>query len=132
MTETPNGSGLDDDDRVTAAGRLLTRWLPLHRIFFFGVNGALTIANVITGPPWWALWPLLVTGAFFVPHWLAASAMKVDEAWADARAERIQDRSYDHSHIEDIIERRAGVRQHQPAEGRAGNERAGRGPNRAI
>ena len=41
---------------------------PAHKWLFIGLNVGLTVINIIGGAPWWALWPLLVTGLLFSIH----------------------------------------------------------------
>ncbi|MEM9028931.1 MAG: 2TM domain-containing protein [Pseudomonadota bacterium] len=102
-----------EDGGLRALGPLIVATFPIHRTAFVFVNVALTVANVVTGPPWWGVWPLLITGALFCVHWLTVASMRADESWADARAKRLQERSYDHGHIEDIIDRRVAASSHQ-------------------
>lgn len=106
MTENRGDDGLDQKTTLRAVGRFFLRWYSLHRIAFVALNGTLTLINIATGPPWWALWPLLVTGLLFCTHWFVVLSIKADERWADQRAADLQERSYDQSHIEDIIDRR--------------------------
>ncbi len=85
------------------------RWMQVafswHRLFFFGFNGALTAANIITGPPWWGLWPLLISGLAFAIHYLFYKASVIDDAWVDERAADLYYKSYDQGHIDSISDR---------------------------
>ena len=54
------------------------------------------------GPPWWGIWPLLITGALFTLHYLIYKTATVDEDWVDDRAADVYDRSYDQGHIDSI------------------------------
>lgn len=83
----------------------LVRYYELHRAIFIGLNVALTGANIYTGKPWWALWPLLVTGAIFTLHFLIYKAVTVDDRWVDQRAADLYDKSYDQGHIDAIADR---------------------------
>lgn len=78
------------------------RW---HLALFSLLNVALTLVNVLTGPPWWALWPLLVTGLAMGVHYLLYKALTVDETWAEERVEELNLKSYDRSHIEELKSR---------------------------
>ena len=79
-----------------------TRAFALHRLAFVLVNGALTAVNIAAGPPWWAFWPLAAWGLVLTVHFLIHRASTVDEAWVDARANDLRERSYDQGHIDDI------------------------------
>ena len=83
----------------------LVRYYNLHRNLFVGLNVVLTAVNIYTGKPWWALWPLLVTGALFTLHFLVYRAVTVDDEWVDQRAADLYDKSYDQGHIDAIAER---------------------------
>jgi hypothetical protein len=78
------------------------RW---HLALFCGLNGALTLANVFTGMPWWSFWPLLVTAFLLGLHYLLYKGLTVDETWAAERAEELNLKSYDRSHIEALKSR---------------------------
>jgi hypothetical protein len=73
-----------------------------HRAVFIGLNLLLTAINIWTGPPWWGIWPLLITGALFTLHYLIYKSSMVDDAWVDERAADLYDRSYDQGHIDSI------------------------------
>ena len=88
--------------------QVLERHFGLHLRLFAAVNALLTIANVLTGPPWWAFWVLLVTGTAFTAHYLAYRVATVDDAWVDQRTDDVHDRSYDRGHIESIERRQKG------------------------
>ena len=75
---------------------------PWHRAFFVGFNGLLTAVNLWTGKPWWALWPLVITGGLFTLHYLIFKTTIIDDAWVDERAGDLYDRSYDQGHIDSI------------------------------
>lgn len=81
------------------------RW---HLGAFLALNAALTLANVVTGVPWWAFWPLLVTGLALGIHYLLYKAVTVDETWAEERVEELNLKSYDRSHIEELKSRYGG------------------------
>lgn len=88
-----------------AAGRWLVRVFPWHPRAFLVANTALNLANVFTGRPWWAFWPLLATGFMLAVHYLVYKAAAVDERWVDARVEELNLKSYDRSHIEELKSR---------------------------
>jgi hypothetical protein len=68
------------------------RW---HLRAFLALNAALTLTNVLTGMPWWAFWPLLVTSLALGIHYLLYKAVTVDETWAEERVEELNLKSYD-------------------------------------
>lgn len=82
-------------------GRLV-RAFPWHVRIFVIVNVALGIANAATGSPWWAFWPLLITAIALGVHYLFRKAAAADERWAAQRAEELNLKSYDRSHIENL------------------------------
>jgi hypothetical protein len=89
--------------------RTLRRWAPRafrwHAIAFVAANTGLNLANVLTGRPWWAFWPLIVTAMLLGLHYLLYKAMTVDERWAEERIEELNLKSYDRSHIEELKSR---------------------------
>lgn len=78
------------------------RW---HVGWFLALNAVLAGANVATGGPWWAFWPLLATGFLLALHYLAYKTFSVDDAWAEERTQDLNLKSYDRSHIEDLKSR---------------------------
>ena len=78
------------------------RW---HVTIFLLLNAALGMANLVTGKPWWAFWPLLATGFLLAIHYLGYKSFTVDDAWADERSQELNLKSYDRSHIEDLKSR---------------------------
>jgi len=78
------------------------RW---HVTIFLLLNAALGIANLVTGKPWWAFWPLLASGFLLALHYLGYKTLTVDEPWADERTQELNLKSYDRSHIEDLKSR---------------------------
>jgi hypothetical protein len=85
----------------------LARGFRWHALGFAGVNLILTAANVVAGPPWWALWPLVATAFLLAVHYFLCQALAADERWAEERALELNLKSYDRSHIEDIKSRHA-------------------------
>lgn len=87
----------------------LVKWAqasyPWHRLIFIGFNGLLTAINLYTGKPWWALWPLVITGGLFTLHYLVYKTTLIDDDWVNERANDLYDRSYDQGHIDSIAER---------------------------
>jgi hypothetical protein len=75
---------------------------------FVALNIGLNLTNVMTGRPWWAFWPLIVTGMLLGLHYLLYKAMTVDEHWAEERIEELNLKSYDRSHIEELKSRFGG------------------------
>jgi hypothetical protein len=88
-----------------AAAGWLVRAFAWHLRGFVAANIALNIVNAVTGRPWWAFWPLVVTGLLFGLHYLAYKTATVDESWAAERVEELNLKSYDRSHIEDLRHR---------------------------
>ncbi|MFN3744588.1 MAG: 2TM domain-containing protein [Hyphomicrobiaceae bacterium] len=86
-------------------GRRLGLLLPWHVGIFAALNIVLTVANIATGRPWWAVWPLIVSGAALALHYFLYRATAVDEAWVAARIAELNLKSYDRAHIENIKER---------------------------
>jgi hypothetical protein len=83
----------------------LVRCFRWHAWCFLAFNLGLTAINVATGRPWWAVWPLLVTGLAVGLHYILFKAFTVDERWAEERAHELALKSYDRSHIESIRDR---------------------------
>ena len=100
-------SGIPSNIEREWAGALhvMKRSYPWHRNIFIGLNVALTILNALTGPPWWGLWPLLITGLLFALHYLVYKASIIDDAWVDERAADLYYKSYDQGHIDFIADR---------------------------
>jgi hypothetical protein len=73
-----------------------------HRVAFIAVNVVITAVNVWSGPPWWGVWPLLITGALFTLHFLIYKTSMVSDEWVDERATDVYARSYDQGHIDSI------------------------------
>lgn len=88
---------------------LLHRAYPWHRALFIGLNGVLTVANIVTGPPWWGLWPLLITGLLFALHYFLYKSTAIDDAWVEERVEDVRVRSLDHGHVGSLIERKSEI-----------------------
>ncbi|MCL4767037.1 MAG: hypothetical protein KJZ80_12430 [Hyphomicrobiaceae bacterium] len=100
-TEAP-GTG-----RRPALQRLAALY-PWHLCFFLASNVVVNALNAVTGGPWWAFWPSAATGLLLAAHHLALRAAAVDERWADRRAEELNLKSYDRSHIENLRSRYGG------------------------
>ena len=80
------------------------RW---HLLAFVLGNAALTGVNVVTGAPWWAVWPLLVWGLAVTIHFLVYRAVTIDDAWVEERTVDLRLRSYDLGHIDTIHQKPA-------------------------
>ena len=78
---------------------------PWHVRIFLVANVALGIVNAATGGLWWAFWPLLITSIALGVHYLFRRAAAADEHWAAQRAEELNLKSYDRSHIENLKSR---------------------------
>lgn len=90
-----------------------------HLWAFLALNIASSVANAVTGRPWWAVWPLLVTGFLLGLHYLLYKALSVDEQWAEERVEELNLKSYDRSHIEELKARFRGNDPSRPGDPRA-------------
>jgi|GEM_PF-1076162 len=80
-----------------------------HFAAFLVVNVALTAANVMSGAPWWAFWPLAVWSLPLLVHFLIYKASSIDDAWVDERIADLRSKSYDLSHIDDIKRQPSGA-----------------------
>jgi len=89
-------------DAASPDGTSARRNFRRHFTAFLVVNISLTAANVVTGAPWWAFWPLVVWSLPLTVHYLIYKASTIDDAWVDARVEDLRSKSYDLSHIDDI------------------------------
>lgn len=94
-----------DDPRLKRLATRAVQIYPWHRLVFITLNGLITAINIWTGPPWWGLWPLVITGAVFIVHFLIYRVVTIDEQWVDERAVDVYDRSYDQGHIANIAGR---------------------------
>ena len=63
------------------------------------------MANIATGAPWWAFWPLAATALLLGLHYIVYKSLTANEAWAAERVEELNLKSYDRSHIEDLKSR---------------------------
>jgi len=75
-----------------------------HRLAFILVNAALTAANLVTGTPWWAFWPLVFWSVALMIHYLIYRSARVDDAWVEERVLDLRTKSYDLGHIQEISE----------------------------
>ena len=100
-------SGIPSDIEEQWAGTLtlIQKSHPWHRYAFITFNALLTALNIYGGPPWWGLWPLLITGLIYALHYLIYKASVIDDAWVNARATDLHYKSYDQGHIDFIAER---------------------------
>lgn len=92
---------MKEPDTARAGDRVVALY-PLHRAVTLALNGLLTVANFFTGTPWWAVWPLLVTGFALGLHYLVYKVRTTDDEWVQQRVDDLHDRSYDRGHIEVI------------------------------
>jgi hypothetical protein len=97
---------VSDPDAAPAASSLPSlrgaRTFRRHLLIYLLVNTALTGANIYTGAPWWAFWPLVVWGLLLMLHFLFHRATSVEDAWVEERTLDVRTKSYDMSHIDDI------------------------------
>jgi hypothetical protein len=105
LPRTDEGDASASVERLLCLGRRLGVVLPWHLGIFIALNVALTLANIVTGRPWWAVWPLIISSFVLALHYFLYRATAVDDAWVESRITELNLRSYDRSHIEDIKER---------------------------
>jgi hypothetical protein len=98
-------SGGAPPNATTKARRIFRR----HFAAFLLVNLALTAANIATGAPWWAFWPLAAWSLPLTVHYLVYKTSTIDDAWVDERIDDLRSKSYDLSHIDDIKRHPAGA-----------------------
>ncbi len=80
------------------------RGLRFHIIAYVLVNGGLIAFDLMTSGSHWFYWPLMVWGAVLGVHFLFVRSLSADEEWADRRAMRLHDKSYDVGHIDAIVD----------------------------
>jgi hypothetical protein len=90
---------------MPAVRRWMVRAFPWHAGIMLAGNVLLNGVNVVTGSPWWAFWPLAVTGLALGVHYLFYKTAAVDERWVAERTEELNLKSYDRSHIENLKSR---------------------------
>ncbi len=81
------------------------RGFRIHAWAFWAGVAALTLANWLTGSPWWSFWPIAAWGAAFTVHYLVVKARTTDERWAAERAADLRSKSYDAGHMDSIAKR---------------------------
>jgi hypothetical protein len=86
-------------------GEFLCRTFRYHAWAFWVSNAVLTVANIASGAPWWAVWPFLAWGLVFSIHYFIFKSLTVDESWSDDRIDDLRWRSYDLGHVEDLEDR---------------------------
>jgi len=96
-------------DAASPQGTSARRNFRRHFTAFLVVNLALTAANVVTGAPWWAFWPLAAWSLPLLVHYLIYKTSTIDDAWVDERIEDLRSKSYDLSHIDDIHRQPSGA-----------------------
>ena len=74
-----------DVDELNARRR---RGLGAHLTSYLGVNALLLVINVLVGPPWWFVWPLVCWGFAVGMHWNAVRAEPSPRALARVRRRR--------------------------------------------
>lgn len=99
------GSRSSIEERLAGTVSLIQRFYPWHRNAFVAFNVGVTLLNIYSGPPWWGLWPLLISGLVFTLHYLVFKASVIDDAWVDERASDLHYKSYDQGHIDFIADR---------------------------
>lgn len=79
-----------------------SRALRVHAWIFAAGACALSVANWLTGGPWWSFWPLGAWALVFAGHYLVSKTSSVDERWTEERTAEVHAKSYDVSHIDSI------------------------------
>lgn len=71
--------------------------------WIFALGAAiLIVTNALVGEGWWSFWPLAAWGLILGVHYLFYKSRRVDESWAEERAEDVHSKSYDAGHIDSI------------------------------
>lgn len=74
----------------------------IHLISFASVGVVLLVVDLLFFDNRWFYWPVMVWGVLFGGHTLYCKSLAVDDAWGEARANKIRDKSYDIGHIHEI------------------------------
>ncbi len=74
----------------------------IHLALFIGFSIFLCAIDFLFFDSRWFYWPVMVWGAILGGHALYCKSLSVDDDWAEARANKIRDKSYDLGHIRDI------------------------------
>ena len=90
---------------MPAARLRIVRVFPWHMGAFLVGNLLLQGVNWLVGGSWWALCLLVATALVLTVHYLFYKTATASERWAQARAEELNLKSYDRSHIEDLKSR---------------------------
>ena len=76
------------------------RWFWTHLIVFVSLMAAgILLGGENIGTPWLGIIWTVVIGA----HFLTSKSLNVDENWGEARAHDIRQKTYDHKHIDQIV-----------------------------
>ena len=77
------------------------RWFWTHLIVFVTfMVAAIVLGGEGTGTPWLGVIWTAVVGV----HFLTSKSLNVDANWGETRAYKIRQRTYDHKHIEQIVD----------------------------
>jgi hypothetical protein len=99
-----------------AKQRIRARGLRIHILVYVLANGGLIALDLLTpGERWfywplmapgerWFYWPLMAWGAVLGGHYFFVKSVSAEEEWADQRAMRLHDKSYDVGHIDAIVD----------------------------
>lgn len=82
----------------------LRRYLRLHVVVYLAVVAVSAAVDLTLSDIRWFHWPAMVWGAVLCVHILYCKSLSVDEGWAEARADKLRERSYDLGHIMSIEE----------------------------
>ncbi|MGQ0511171.1 MAG: 2TM domain-containing protein [Betaproteobacteria bacterium] len=94
-------SRIEPAGRATAAERAFL----LHRLAFGTGVALLSLANWLSGLPWWSFWPIAAWSTIFGVHYLIHKARSTDERWVEERVADLHSKSYDAGHIDSIATR---------------------------
>ena len=82
----------------------LRRYLPLHIAIYLVTCTILAVLDYSFFETRWFYWPAMVWGVVLGVHILYCKSLSVDESWAEARADKLREKSYDLGHIMKIEE----------------------------
>ena len=76
------------------------RWFWTHLIVFVSLMAAgILLGGESIDTPWLGIIWMMIVGA----HFLTSKSLNVDENWGEVRAHDIRQKTYDHKHIDQIV-----------------------------
>ena len=76
--------------------------LRVHARRYLAAMAVLLLIDLLVSGASWFYWPALVWGAVLGGHYLYFKSQRVDDSWAERRADKIRRASYDVGHIGEI------------------------------